>query len=164
MTRGSIVFDIDGVLTRDQFSRFGGIGPFGKVAWWGLRAVGVADRMMRDAVPDTLAREWIHHLRLLGFTVDLRTGRLESAREITEQWLARHCFEYDSLTCRPRGADLCEYKMAGVRRSAGCVLYIDDNHQLCREAAKLGDDAPIIIECSDWQIVATVLTGLTKEA
>jgi len=163
MTPGSVVFDCDGVLTRDQFSRFGGIGPFGKAVWWGLRAVGVADRMMREAVPDTLAREWIHRLRALGFTVDLRTGRLESSRQITEKWLAQNCFEYSSLTCRPPGMDLCEFKMAGVRRSAGCLIYIDDNHELCREAAKLGDNAPVVIECTDWRIVATILKALTKE-
>ena len=162
MTRGIAVFDCDGVCSRDSVSRFGGIGPFGGAIWWGLRSVGVANHIMKNAVPDTLAREWMQHLRLLGFTIALRTGRLESAREITEEWLAKHCFEYDSLTCRPKGMDLLEFKLAGARRSAGCVLFIDDNHQLCREAAKLGVDAPIVIECRDWRIVATVLAGLTK--
>ena len=165
MTRGSVVLDIDGVLTRDQFSRFGGIGPFGQVVWWGLRATGVAERLMRDAVPDTLAREWVRQLRALGYTVDLRTGRLQGKPEqITRDWLSRNCMEYDSLSCRPPGVELCEFKLAGVRRSVGCLIYIDDNHELCREAAKLGADAPVVLECTDWRIVATVLAGLTKEA
>lgn len=164
MNRGIVICDVDGVLTRDQFSRFGGIGLVGRAVWWGLRGLGVAERLMRDAVPDVLAREWIRHLRELGFTIRLRTGRLESSRRITEGWLARNCFEYDRLDCRPPGMDLCEFKLAGARRSAGCVIYIDDNHQLCREAAKLGDDAPLVIECTDWRIVATVLAVLVQEA
>jgi hypothetical protein len=163
MTRGIIVMDIDGVLTRDQFSRFGGIGPAGRVIWWGLRGIGVADRLMRDAVPDVLAREWIRHLRRLGYLVHLRTGRVESQRDITQEWLDKNCFEHDGLFMRLRGQELCQFKLAGVRRSAGCVIYIDDSHELCREAAKLGDDAPIVIESTDWRIVATVLRALTKE-
>ena len=163
MTRGSIVFDVDGVLTQDRVSRYN-VGPVGAAADWALYQSGLDKRFMRDAVPDPLAREWIHHLRMLGFTADLRTGRREPRREITETWLGESCLEYDSLACLPRGMDLLEFKMAGVRRSAGCVLYIEDNHMLCREAAKLGDDAPVVIECTDWRIVATILKALTKEA
>ena len=164
MTRGIICVDLDGVLTRDQFSRFGGLGPAGKAIWWGLRKAGVAERLMREAVPDTLAREWLWHLRTLGFRVAIVTARQERYRQITEAWLTRHCFEYDQLAMRQPGEDLLAFKVGMTRRSAGCVLMLDDTHEICREIAKLGDDAPVVLECRDWRIVATVLAALTREA
>ena len=74
MKSGIVICDVDGVLTRDHFSRFGGIGLVGRVVWWGLRGIGVAECLMHEAVPDVLAREWIHHLRSVGYQVHLRTG------------------------------------------------------------------------------------------
>jgi len=159
-----VVADIDGVATRDNASRFGGIGPVGEAVWWGLRAAGIADRMLREAEPDTLAREWFRRLRELGHPVHLRTGRVQGKQEqITREWLARHCFEYDRLDCRPPGVSLVEFKLAGVRRSTGCWLYLEDNESLCRAAAKLGDDAPVVLQITDWRITSTVLAALTRQ-
>ena len=117
---------------------------------------------MRDAEPDVLAREWMRHLHDLGFTNIIRTGRLESSRKITLDWLARNCFEgYERVDFRGNNQELCAFKLAGVRRSAGCVIALEDNESLCREYAKLGDDAPVILQITDWRITATVLAELT---
>lgn len=163
MTRGTICVDIDGTLTRDQFSRFGGLGPVGKAVWWGLRKAGVAERLMREAVPDVLAREWLRLLHEMGYHILIVTARQERYRAITEAWLAHHCIVYDALDMRRPGEDIAAHKMAVARRSAGCVMFLDDTHEICREVAKLGDDAPVVIEATDWRIAATLLGALTKE-
>ena len=164
MTRGIICVDVDGTLTRDQFSRFGGLGPFGKAVWWGLRKAGIAERLMREAVPDVLAREWLRLLHDMGYRILIVTARQERYRAITEAWLVHHCFVYDALDMRRPGEDIAAHKIAVARRSAGCVMFCDDTHEICREVAKLGEDAPVVIEVTDWRIVATVLRELTREA
>ena len=152
--------DFDGVLSRDPYSRYGGLGPAGIALWWGLRKTGIAKRLMRNAVPDVLAREWLLILKKAGFRIIILTARLEQYRQITEEWLERHCFTYGRLIMRPAGVSIEDHKLAWAKRSNGCVLMIDDNHQVCREVANQGDDAPAVIECNDWRIVATVLPAV----
>ena len=124
--RPIVCVDIDGVLDRDQFSRYGGLGAFGKAVWWALRSTGVAERLMREAVPDVLAREWLGVLRSKGYRIVLLTARLEQYRKLTEEWLKRHCIPYGTLDMRRPDESIEAHKLAVARRSAGCVLLIDD--------------------------------------
>ena len=152
--------DIDGVLTRDPYSRYSAFGPVGGALWWGLQQTGIAERIMREAVPDVLAREWLRILHDLGLGIDLLTARLEQRGKVTTEWVDHHQFTYDTITMRKAGVSVVEHKLAVARRSKGCVLLIDDTHEICREVAKQGDDAPVVIECTDWRIVATVLPAV----
>lgn len=74
----------------------------------------------------------------------LTSGRTESARALTEDWLETHDISYDELWMRPVGNRMSNGTLKGSwvakARAAGheVVLAIDDYHNAVKEYAALG--------------------------
>lgn len=99
MTKSSVVVDVDGTLAEFHPEA---------VKSWVLGETKDWDPFfdyMRDALPVVSIVRLVNHLAEKGEAILICSGRPDSHRQHTLDWLDKHCIPYDRVYLRPEGKD-----------------------------------------------------------
>ena len=92
-----VIFDLDGTLADIEGRRKMATKSNGKMDW----DIFFSDRLVATDLPNQPVIDTLHAFAEAGYSIAIFSGRSESTKDVTENWLIKHGCHHDLLKLRP---------------------------------------------------------------